>query len=765
MLGVKTILLEIIVLLFPYVQPQDNRCYLENGGSAESFFVSEDLSVGSFLGSLKIIGDAGEFGNIELHLKETDSPVSIAPFTKNLSLVKQLDKEGIEGPASVFINVICDRKRTLDPSFIIPVNIRVTDVNDNAPQFINAPYLLNVSEVTVVGTRVLQGIRAVDADQQGPFSTVQYSVLPGLYSEYFSFVNGLEGTLVLRKPLDYESLPNFTITIRAQDQGNPPQYSDAIVYVNVIDADDQNPKFADDRYVATLPDHATQGTRLRISPREISAYDQDLGIKSPIYYSFNSEGSDYRYFDINRDTGSIFVKRNIPDDDFIQPAVLVVRATQFDNADRYALATLTISRPGTSLHDLQFLHNHYFAAILENVPVNSVLLTVITNKPRDKRLKYWLSSYTDTFNVTPNGDIILKRPVDYETVDNYGFLVYATDGYVNTSASVNISVLNVNDWDPRFRYPQYEFFIPDVAPNQLTPGTVIGKVEAADGDRGDHVTLSLRGPYSRLFSIDDSGEISVSDLSKVNSSTVHLVAVATDSGIPPRQASVPVIVHLPEAVVSSASQWVPQNTSFAILVSFISILGVLALIIVLLILYIQKHKKPKNVNGNKLDSFFTTSPPKRLPPFGKVENPVFNGTTDFRNTTTSTSPLYTATVKRTSSRNGLARNGVQRTSPPVPQRHHKIAPAPPQVPNLSRTPTPQQTSVSSRTPTPSPQSNKCGNDLWSIGSIPRRVKKLSWDDEADCFQKGTMKLNPDVSVTPLVNECKSSEHMNLTVYF
>ena len=119
----------------------------------------------------------------------------------------------------------------------------------------------------------------------------------------------------------------------------------------------------------------------------------------------------------------------------------------------------------------------------------------------------------------------------------------------------------------------------------------------------------------RFFSIDDSGEISVSDLSKVNSSTVHLVAVATDSGVPPRQvrvhshqqvqppawpwtlvlthlfafqASVPVIVHLPEAVVSSASHWVPQNTSFAILISFVSILGVLALIIVLLILYIQK---------------------------------------------------------------------------------------------------------------------------------------------------------------------------------
>jgi hypothetical protein len=34
--------------------------------------------------------------------------------------------------------------------FVIPVNIRVTDANDNAPQFINAPYVLNISEVSHV---------------------------------------------------------------------------------------------------------------------------------------------------------------------------------------------------------------------------------------------------------------------------------------------------------------------------------------------------------------------------------------------------------------------------------------------------------------------------------------------------------------------------------------------------------------------------------------------------------------------------------------
>jgi hypothetical protein len=39
--------------------------------------------------------------------------------------------------------------------------------------------------------------------------------------DYFVFVNGLEGTLLLRKPLDYESLTNFSVDIRAQVETNP----------------------------------------------------------------------------------------------------------------------------------------------------------------------------------------------------------------------------------------------------------------------------------------------------------------------------------------------------------------------------------------------------------------------------------------------------------------------------------------------------------------------------------------------------------------
>jgi hypothetical protein len=45
------------------------------------------------IGVLKINGDTSENGNINLSLKEVDSPITILPGTKELSLTKLLDKE------------------------------------------------------------------------------------------------------------------------------------------------------------------------------------------------------------------------------------------------------------------------------------------------------------------------------------------------------------------------------------------------------------------------------------------------------------------------------------------------------------------------------------------------------------------------------------------------------------------------------------------------------------------------------------------------
>ena len=57
-----------------------------------------------------------------------------------------------------------------------------------------------------------------------------------------------------------------------------------------------------------------------------------------------------------------------------------------------------------------------------------------------------------------------------------------------------LSVINVNDWDPRFKYPEYEFYV-NAANTDV--GHIVGVVEVFDGDVGDLVSLDLIGHSAR----------------------------------------------------------------------------------------------------------------------------------------------------------------------------------------------------------------------------------------------------------------------------
>ncbi|XP_037943093.1 protocadherin Fat 1-like, partial [Teleopsis dalmanni] len=571
----------------------DSRCYLEGGGSAESFLASEDLDVGAIIGKLRINGDPDvENGDINLSLREKDAPVEIVPGTKDLSLAVELDKEGLRGPSSIYVNIICLRRHSTDPSFVIPVNVRVIDVNDNAPQWINTPYTLTLSEVTVPGTRILQGARAEDADQQGPFSTVEYQVLPGPFSEYVQFLNPLDGTLVLKKPLDYESMQNFTVKLRAQDQGTPPKFSDTLLRVVITDADDQNPKFQRESYTGELPGDGRPG-EIRIRPEPLKAVDQDEGICAPIQYSI-VQSQDTKYFRIHPHSGVITLLTPIGTD-LANGATLVIKATQIDNPDRYALTTVTLSRPGThsDLTTLAFVQKKFFMRIREDTAVGNRILALPTNKP-GKHLKYTITDPINSqfFSVGTLGEVILIKPLDYEKITRHDFQVHATDGMTNTTADISLEITDVNDWEPRFRETHYEFIVPKGSLHSRAEsfeGIMIGKVEAADGDRNDKLELSLRGQHAGLFEIDSAGNIYLrpEQIQNLNESTVHLIAIATDTGVPPRSTSVPVAVTM-EGVALAQSTWTNS------LLGMFGMIIVLFMIIVLMITcYLLRTKKKK----------------------------------------------------------------------------------------------------------------------------------------------------------------------------
>lgn len=114
---------------------------------------------------------------------------------------------------------------------------------------------------------------------------------------------------------------------------------------------------------------------------------------------------------------------------------------------------------------------------------------------------------------------------------------------------------------------------------------MIGKVEAADGDRNDKLELSLRGQHANLFDIDIVGNIYMRPDQNMNQSIVHLVATATDTGNPPRSASVPVTVTV-EGVALPQISWASGVWGMFGIIS-----AVFIIIIVTLACYIVKSKK------------------------------------------------------------------------------------------------------------------------------------------------------------------------------
>ncbi|CAH0698672.1 unnamed protein product [Spodoptera exigua] len=593
---------------------QDSRCYLMNGGAVESFFISEDTPVGSVIGTLSVNGDpAEEQGDISLRLQEKGAAVGIAAGTKNLTLLRALDREEKRGPSNVYVNVRCDRRRTTDPSFIIPVSVRVWDVNDNAPQWVGAPYRVRLSELTAPGTRVAVGARAVDADQPGPHATIHYSVLPGPNHEYLGFSNELDSVLVVKKPLDYETLSNFTVTLRAQDAGTPPLHNDTVLQVQVLDADDQNPKFTYDHYTATLPEDAKEGTTLVTSPGPISAADQDVGINAPLQYS--ATGDNGRLLVVDKDTGQVTATKQLIEE-LNQPLTVVIKATQVDNADRYALATLSVGRGAARGGGVRFRRRQYSAAVSEAAPPGHTLLTLHTAPLHaHNNLQFYVSdrSFLDKFAINSAGEVVLRRPLDYETADSYQYQVMVTDGVSNDTASINITVLNVNEWEPRFRYPQYEFRVEEDPQDdvELLP---VGKLDVFDGDKRDTVTLSLRGSDADMLYVNASGDMFLrgAALRSLNSSVLHVVATAVDSGAPPRQTSVPVTVHVSERLLQAGGGAGMSSAGGAgpVMAVFACALAALTLLVCALLGYIYRvRRRSKRSAGGSGTGYVTHEKP------------------------------------------------------------------------------------------------------------------------------------------------------------
>ncbi|XP_061858281.1 protocadherin alpha-2 isoform X2 [Colius striatus] len=151
--------------------------------------------------------------------------------------------------------------------------ISVLDANDNAPQFNQSVYKVQVPENAAEGTRVVQ-VNATDPDvgSNGEMTFGASNAFPPKGLSLF-ILNAKTGEIRLTGALDFEDVRSYEIQIEATDKGTPPLSGHCKVLVEVLDVNDNAPEVRVTSLSVPVSEDASVGTVVAL----LSVSDRDSG--------------------------------------------------------------------------------------------------------------------------------------------------------------------------------------------------------------------------------------------------------------------------------------------------------------------------------------------------------------------------------------------------------------------------------------------------------------------------------------------------------
>uniref|UniRef100_A0A8C0ZPK4 Protocadherin Fat 2 n=1 Tax=Castor canadensis TaxID=51338 RepID=A0A8C0ZPK4_CASCN len=158
-----------------------------------------------------------------------------------------------------FLSIECSRKGSSSLSDVTTIVVNVTDVNEHRPRFTQDLYGARVLENAIVGDTILT-VSAIDED--GPLnSNITYSLVGGNQLGHFS-IHPKKGELQVAKTLDWEQTPSYSLRLRATDSGQPPLHEDTDVGIQVVDVNDNPPRFFQLNYSTTVQENSPIGSKV-----------------------------------------------------------------------------------------------------------------------------------------------------------------------------------------------------------------------------------------------------------------------------------------------------------------------------------------------------------------------------------------------------------------------------------------------------------------------------------------------------------------------
>ncbi|CAL2102225.1 conserved protein of unknown function [Tenacibaculum sp. 190130A14a] len=192
-------------------------------------------------------------------------------------------------------------------------------------------------------------------------------------------------------------------------------------------------------------------------------------------------------------------------------------------SDGTQTASAEISIKVKDVDETPVINNQVFT-VVENVSATHVIGTIIATDPNNDVLTYRISS--KHFEISNSGELSLieGKELDFETKEEYSFIVEASDGTHAATAEVTINVTDENE------VPVMENQTFTVA-EDLTATQIIGKVVATDVD-GDEVRFSMKLNDKDIFRISVEGDLKLSPRASLDyeTKTEHQITVEVSDG-------------------------------------------------------------------------------------------------------------------------------------------------------------------------------------------------------------------------------------------
>ncbi|XP_058572248.1 cadherin-12 isoform X2 [Neofelis nebulosa] len=425
---------------------------VKRGWVWNQFFVLEEYmgSEPQYVGKLHSDLDKGE-GTVKYTLSGDGAGTvfTIDETTGDIHAIRSLDREEKPFYTLRAQAVDIETRKPLEPEseFII----KVQDINDNEPKFLDGPYVASVPEMSPVG--------------------VIRTALPNM---------------------DREVKEQYQVLIQAKDMGGQlgGLAGTTIVNITLTDVNDNPPRFPKSIFHLKVPESSPIGSAIG----RIRAVDPDFGQNAEIEYNI-VPGDGGNLFDIvtDEDTQEGVIKLKKPLDFETKKAyTFKVEASNLHIDHRFHSAgpfkdTATVK---ISVLDIDeppvFSKPLYTMEVYEDTPVGTII-GAVTAQDLDvgsSAVRYfidWKNDGDSYFTIDgTEGTIATNELLDRESTAQYNFSIIASkvsNPLLSSKVNILINVLDVNEFPPEISVP-YETAVCENA----KPGQIIQIVSAADRD-------------------------------------------------------------------------------------------------------------------------------------------------------------------------------------------------------------------------------------------------------------------------------------------